>query len=142
MLFIHVFRLSGGYVSKQKIKAKEKFTVEKWPQKIKRMDWSANYCWQFHVFFSFLLLFIFFLTVFQGHFTDTFLRHHIKKPVFLKFYFSFGLLNMGKLCLKFELFFFNLFSKILADLDIELQLFNVLEFCVGKANMSWKILIF
>ena len=40
---------------------------------------------------------------------------------------------MSKTCvncvLKFQLFFLNLSGKILADLDLELQLFNVMELC-------------
>ena len=37
--------------------------------------------------------------------------------------------NMRKLCLKIPFFQINLSSKILADLDLELQLFYVMEFC-------------
>ena len=49
---------------------------------------------------------------------------------------------MSKTCvncvLKFQLFFLNLSGKILADLDLELQLFNVFEFSgLGFKPHDW-----
>ena len=46
--------------------------------------------------------------------------------------------------LKIQFFLLNLYRKILADVDLELQLFNVIEFCVPTEHCKLvkKILLF
>ena len=121
-------------------KTEEKLTIKRWPQQIYRMDCLGLGIHQRLLASSFFGYFLckHFYTVFQGHHTDPFPRIWDLniQSVFSRL--SFLFLTLGQkmprntciLCLKIPIFFLKLASKILADLNLELQLFKVMEFCV------------
>ena len=89
----------------------------------------------------------FFFYSFWGHFSDTFPRiwdHHVQSGVF-KLSFLFWTLgsrmsrNMRKLFFKIQIFFLNLSSKILVDLDLELPRGDFISevFWQGRRGVSW-----
>ena len=132
-----VLYASRCLVTKTKIKAEKKLTVEMWPYKNYRMNrlglgicrrlltlscfWYLNLFWQFSM----------------AIFTDTFpsIWDIIIMSVFFRFYFCCRLqvpecLETCVNCaLRFAFFFLNLSGKIVADLYLQLHVFNVMEFC-------------